>query len=365
MQVYWGKLVALVKCPTLGRVPGVVQDDLKIKTTHSGVIYLPQTRYRKRYTGSKFSQVDINGKLYINGNDLKKVLAESADKGKKKSGRLLSKPEKFSSVSSKDTNDISTVKTDLSTENSGLSTDNPQTKKDGRSYSVNKREVRQRILGYINTHRGKKELYFWTVTFPAGTSDNLCYRLFNIWLTKLRKVKMLREYIWIAERQPQKTKTIHFHIAIPHRMDVVRANAFMRESLFTFSRRKEIDFSQVQCHKYNGVDIAKNRDTKRVINFANKKGSRALSAYLTKYLTKNDEKFTHLAWHNSRGYSAIFTGVTFTIAEFQKHGFNYYLDRTNMKKLEFAVFIPWINGPPPIVEDHLFQLNTFIQSQLN
>lgn len=360
----------MTKCPTLGRVPGIVQDDLKIKSTQSGIIYLPQTRYRKRYTGSKFSQVDINGKLYLNGKDLRKVLAESSDKGKKISRCLLSKREKFGSVSSKDTNDISTPKTDLSTENNELLTSNPQRVKTVRSYTINKREVRQRILGYLNTMKGKKELYFWTVTFPEKTADDLCYQLFNTWLTQLRKYKMIKDYLWIAERQPLKTKTIHFHIAVPHYMDVHRANSMMRISLRTMAIRGDIAFTPMQCYKYNGVHLAKDKKTNRVINFALKKKARSLAHYLTKYLNKTAEEekeqvFTHLAWHNSRGYSAIFTGVTFTIPEFQKWGFNYYLDRKNMKKMEFAVFIPWINGPPPIVEDHLYQLNTYIQSQLN
>jgi len=344
----------LVTCPVLGRVPGVVQEDLQIKATSNGITFLPKTRYRQRYTGSKFSQVDINGKLYINGKELRKILKEGSDKGKKKSGRRQSKPEKFTEMEAKDTNDVSTLPADLSTKKERILT-----------YRVNKKEVRGRILGYLNTQKGKKELYFWTVTFPMGTSDDKCYQLFNIWLTTLRKYRMLKEYLWITERQPLKTKTIHFHLVIPHRMDVQRANSMMKVTLKTFARRGEIPFTDQQCYKYNGVDIAKDRKTKRVINFALKKRSRSLAGYLTKYVTKNDESFSHLAWHNSRGYSATFTGVTFTVTEFRKQGFGYYLDRRNTKRMEFAVFIPWIEEMPPPIRDHLYQLNSYIQSQLN
>lgn len=354
-------------CPTLGKVPSVVGSDLKIKASHSGVIFLPQTRFRTRYTGSKFSKVDINGKLYVEGKQLDKLLKESVDKGKKNSGRHDSKPEKFSVACCKDIQDFSTGKIDLSTITDTLSTLSAElpTKKEV-SYSINKKQVRQRILGYLNTQKGKKELYFWTITFPEKTPDNLCYQLFNIWLTSLRKYKMLRDYIWIAERQPKKTNTIHFHLGIPHRMCVQRANSMMAGTLKTFAKRGDLPgFTVWQCARYNGVDIAKNRDTRRVINFANKKGSRALAIYLTKYITKNDGTFNHLAWHNSRGYSSVFTGVTFTVPEFVKMGYNYYLDRTNTRKMEFAVFIPWIDGLPPPIADHLFQLNSYIQEQLN
>lgn len=354
----------MIKCPALGHVPGVVSDDLKIKVSQSGVIFLPQTRYRKRYTGSKFCEVAINGKLYLDRKKLEMEIKADGNKDKKKSGRLKAKPENISS-GHKDTNTLPTSESDLSTQNDVLSTTIPQ-----RYYSVNKTQVRQRLLGFINTQKGAKELYFWTITFPKNTPDQLCYQLFNIWLTSLRKYRMLREYLWIVERQPQ-TNTLHFHIGIPHRMCVHRANRMMAGTLKTFAKRGDLpNYSVQQCARYNGVDIAKDRRSRRVINFANKKGSRALASYLTKYLTKAegqpDNKFVHLAWHNSRGYSAIFTGVTFTIPEFQKHGFNWYLDRTNIKRMEFAVFIPWnSNGPPVLVMDHLYQLNTYVQETLN
>lgn len=348
-------------CPKLGAVPGITSDELKIKATAAGVVYLTQGRFRTRYTGSKKCAVDINGKLYLEKKKLEKLIREGSKNCKKKSRRLPSDREKISPMPDKDTNTISTPEGKLSPEMPDLSTKQAKIP----SYSVNKKEVRSRITGYLNSQSGKKELYFWTVTFPMGTPDNLTYQMFNIWLTQLRKYKMLKEYLWVAERQPLKTKTIHFHLCIPHRMDVQRANSFMKQTLKTFARRGEIVYTDMQCYKYNGVDIAKDRTTKRVINFALRKKAKALAGYLTKYVTKNDEKFTHLAWHNSRGYSCIFTGVTFTIKEFIDKGFSWYMDRKNTKVLEFAVFIPWREGLPPPVQDHLFKLNSYIQSQLN
>lgn len=353
----------MVSCPTLGRVPGVCQDELQIKASHSGIVYLPKTKYRKRYTGSKQCAVGIHGKLFLDKRELQKLIDRDGDRDKKNSGRRKAIPKNLVVMSNKDINEILTPQIDLSTNQDELLT--KEDKKPVRSYSINRKEVRQRILGYLNTQKGTKELYFWTITFPEKTPDDLCYHIFNIWLTQLRKYKMLREYLWIAERQPKKTNTIHFHIAIPHRMCVQRANAMMAGTLKTFAKRGGLPFSIWQCARYNGVDIAKNRQTRRVINFANKKGSRALAIYLTKYITKNKGVFPHLAWHNSRGYSSVFTGVTFTIAEFKKFGFGYYLDRRNAKQMEFATFIPWVDGLPPPVADHLYQLNSFIQQSLN
>ena len=239
-------------------------------------------------------------------------------------------------------------------------------------YTVNKKEVRQRLLGYINTQKGRKELYFWTVSFPKGTPDHICYQAFNTWLTALRQYKMLKDYLWVAERQTgdritdgrAPTNTLHFHIAIPHYMNVQRANAMMRGTLKTFAKRGEIPYQPYhpQVKKYNGVDICKNRNTKRIVNFAVKKGSRALATYLTKYVTKNDETFEHLAWHNSRGFSCLFTAVTFTVAEFQQFKFGQFLNRVRVFDMNFAKFIPWLYGPPPLLLDHLFKLNSYIQT---
>jgi hypothetical protein len=351
-----------MQLPCLGRVPSIHQSHLSFKVTQTGVTLLTKSKYRSRYTGSKNCAVDINGNLHLKSSEAKK-LAESPDKKKRLAVQAnrtkcnVHEPQISDNLSTQ-TNDLSPLETRLSTQ---------------RGYKINKREVRQRLLGYINTQRGKKELYFWTVTFFAGTSDDLCYKIFNIWLTSLRKYKMLREYLWIAERQDGKraphkapTNTLHFHIAIPHRMDVHRANRMMAGTLKTFARRGELPATVHQCSRYNGVDISKNRNTKRVINFAIKKGSRALSNYLTKYVTKNDVEFSHLAWHNSRGYSQLFTGVTFTLEEFKKFAFGFFLDRRRVFEIgDFAKFIPWIRDPPPLVEDHLYKLNSFIQLNKN
>ena len=355
-------------CPTLGVVPSF-QKELLIKATGSGITILQKTRYRQRYTGSKYSQIDINGRLYLNGNDLKKAQKEERECNQKKKGPLSRRTPKNSVDTMQISNIFSTENTELSPIQPGLS---PKSEK-SRSYRINKKEVRQRLLGYLNTMKGKKELYFWTVTFPQGTPDDLCYRIFNIWLTSLRKYRMLKEYLWIAERQDgtrndfqHSTDTLHFHIAIPHRMDVHRANSMMQGTLKTFSKRGEIPFTVYQCRRYNGVHISKNRKTGRVVNFAIKKGSRALSNYLTKYVTKNESEFSHLAWHNSRGYSSLFTGVTFTVEEFRSFGFSFFLNKTRVFQIgDFAKFIPWLDYPPPIFSGHLFQLNSYIQSQLN
>jgi hypothetical protein len=365
---------------TLAKVPSVVGDPLTIKATAAGITILKEGAFRRRYTGNKRSAVDINGKLWLNAAELKAAISADSDKPKrkpKKKGPVETAP----AGNSSNTGQISE---DLSTQPDFLLPNSAENKARPRSYTVNKREVRQRLLAFMNTQQGKKELYFWTVTFPKNTPDELAYKMFNIWLTTLRQYRMLRNYLWVAERQDGKrnnylsaTNTIHYHIAIPHRMSVGRANGMMRATIRTFSKRGQIPgYTVNHCRNYNGVDIAKNKKTKRVTNFAIKKGSKALGNYLAKYVAKNDGAFNRLAWHNSRGYSSLFTGVTFTIPEFQKHGFNGVLacdvftggasvgDEWRVLDAEFFIFIPWKDDPPDAIVGHLYEVNSYIQNQL-
>lgn len=406
-------------CPALSSVPSVVGGELVLKLSATGVTFLHERRFRIRYTGSKTCAVDINGQLWPKKAELTKHLRDDLikrgkikdpKKVKAKKMAVLPDCQKFTihDVSPEVIEVAETLQ--ISNNNSTPENNSPLIVENAtkiakkvrkKSYSINKREVRQRILGYINTMKGAKNLFFWTVTFPAGTPDDVCYQAFNTWLTTLRMTRkgkdgkkippMLREYLWIAERQlgdritdgRDATGTIHFHIAIPHFMNVQRANAFMRGTLKNLAKRGALPgavcgkdgkpYYLPSISKYNGVDICKHRKTKKVINFAVKKGSRALANYLTKYVTKNDAGvpdetghvavpgFSHLAWHNSRGFSCLFTAVTFTVQEFDKLGFRHFLNRMRVFRMNFATFIPWLFGPPPLLQDHLFKLNSYIQ----
>jgi len=417
-------------CPALGNYPRMGSDDLVLKLTPTGVTYLHQRRFKNRYTGSKTCAVDINGALWPKSSDHTKVAGRKFskdDKYRKAVERSIATDQDgnyflngFEEPKSKGKKKaampgcLNVIVTDpvlkgssaISEQNltpSNNSANNLQEiAKTGRkkSYSINKKEVRQRILSYLNTQKGQKELFFWTVTFPAGTPDNVCYQAFNTWLTTLRTRQkdrfgklmpaMLRDYLWVAERQMGErltsdktpTYTIHFHIAIPHYMPVTRSNTAMRTILKNLAKKGLMPgavcgkngtrYYLPSIARYNGVHISRDRSG-RVINFAIKKASRSLANYLTKYVTKNDAGvadsegniavpgFSHLAWHNSRGFSCLFTGVTLTVSEFDAHGLRHYLNRVRKFSNEFATFVPWLFGPPPLLMNHLHQLNSYIQ----
>lgn len=403
MPLYVLKYKGLVQSSCIPALPEVSllkveNSDLVLKLTQTGITFLGHYneetkkyeatgRFRKRYTGSKTCAVDSNGKLWLDAKELESIIKQPKDKSKKKSAGIPPDAQKLFELPNP--GDLFPGQAAISQENLNCENISPESanfainiakKERKKSYRVDKAKARQRILAMTNTQKGKKNLFFWTVSFPEHTPDDVCYQAFNTWLTSLRQRGMLKDYLWIAERQTGErlttdkapTNTIHFHIAIPHFMNVQRANAMMRTTLKTLARRgstpgavcdhkTDAVYFLPSIAKYNGVDICKHRKTRRVINFAVKKGSSALANYLTKYITKNDSEFPHLAWHNSRGYTCLFLGITCTLDEFKKAGFGGYLNRIRLFKMNFAVFQPWLFGPPPAVEEHLYKLNSAIQ----
>lgn len=298
----------------------------------TGVTMLKQYRYKQRHGGLK-TIVQIPGK----GFDLSKnhMIKKKKVKSKKQLQSELQNP----IVKSKG----SKVK--------------------NRMYTINKKEVIHKVRGYVNQMKGEKLLYFWTVTFPVNTTDDTAHTLLNKWLTRLRSEKMIKEYLWISERQ--QNKTLHFHMVINRRMDVKKANKFMRASIMHCINNSEIQYSRIQAKNYNGVDIAKDRKTKRVTNFAKQNKQKALSNYLTKYITKNNEGFKHLAWHNSREYSNIITSVRFTKREMSVSKCGELMNSEKKIETEFFIFHSWKNGTPSDILKYLGMINQHLQSKFS
>lgn len=232
------------------------------------------------------------------------------------------------------------------------------------TYRLNKKKLRTRILVYADMMRRsvawkKKELYFWTITFPKGTSDDLCYQLLNIWLTQLRQKKLLHSYLWVAERQ--QNGTIHFHVLIPHFMKIGVANKTMMISICSMVRKKKLGWNLAAAKRYNGVDIDKDRRNRKVVNFAEKKRIRALYRYLVKYVTKNNTAMNRLCWNCSVDWSIPFSGMCFTRPELIS-----FVDSPEYLNLEtfendYIIFWRWSRaGPPWIFVDHLAKVNIAI-----
>lgn len=87
-----------------------------------------------------------------------------------------------------------------------------------------------------------------------------------------------------------------------------------------------------------------------------KKKRRNLVAYITKYISKGkkpkkegdaDNGFFHLAWHNSRGFSSMFTGVALTELEARFLGIRSMLNFQKKFSGEYFTWLPWATSMPP------------------
>lgn len=228
-----------------------------------------------------------------------------------------------------------------------------------KNYSVNKSRIRHIILNWINSQRGTKQLYFFTITFPPCIQDNLAYSLLNSWLTTMRTSARLRNYLWVAERQ--QNSTIHFHMALSERLNITYANSVMRNLLHYSIRQQKLNWSHTSATRYNGVDIAKNRKTRRVTNFAKENSKRNLSSYLTKYISKSETKFQRQAWQCSRQLSALFTHYTMTLEEFENEYLDYIDQNECLIQCEFFNFFRWAKSPPDKLRQLLCGINQTLQ----
>lgn len=345
----------MLSIPRLQSVPNLSVADLTYKISLNGALLLKQGRFMSRYTGNNKYRVDLNGNLLTNAEY--KIAAGTGEPKKKKPVEtgLLSKNFNYTEQISAD---LSTIPAEKTSDADNLSP------KQQRTYKIHKKKVRERITLFINTRYGHYELYFWTITFPEGTADEICFRALDIWLTTQRNKKRLHEYLWVTERQ--KNGTVHFHITIPHKMDVRQANRAMKVILINFCKQGKMPCtSRFIGELYNGVDIQKRRDkhgNKRVTNFAEKRAGKALGNYLSKYVSKNDAEFEHLAWHNSRAFACMSNGVSLTEYEFTDvNEFHLSLNVDRAITSDWVTWAPWATGPPEKIKKELYELNSFIQ----
>lgn len=353
----------------------------------SGITYLPKCSFKQVYMGSKYHAIDCHGIPWEKKTELKKITAGEKVTGKKEA-RVETQAdinENFFLLERYSSQQISDY---LSTLPGYTGPTSPKLSTNKKEYRIKKSLVRSRILAYTKTKKGYRHLYFFTITFPAGMSDALGLRCLNTWLTALRKQNLIREYLWVAERQPD-TGTIHFHMAVPHYMKIQLVNGIMRKVLLNYAKEKVIPFSQAQFHpgKYNGVDVAGTRlngaktGPKTATNFAAKGKSGSLAHYLTKYVSKNNETFEQLAWHNSRGFSKLFFAIALTESQIRVSGLASWLHTDADKRFEkyellksgeqvlddkgkpilLMLFVPWRRNAPDKFWDEVNKVNNFYQ----
>lgn len=224
--------------------------------------------------------------------------------------------------------------------------------------TMNAPKMKALINSAVNVFRHRftyMPLHFFTVTFPPCVDVKTAKRCLNIWLTKLRTDEKIFMYLWVMEFQ--KNGTAHFHLLIPGILNVRYANRLMQETLTNAVKKKEINWTVQAAAKYNGVDIQKNKYTRKVTNFAQPKEGAALAKYISKYISKNNAPSEYQRWHCSREWSGLCTGVALTENEAKK--LLHIVDHDETIENEFFIFYRWRNGQtcPENIQKYLAGVN--------
>lgn len=177
-------------------------------------------------------------------------------------------------------------------------------------YKLNVSKIKKMIWLWFCMKESSEGLFFYTISFPLATPDNIAHKLFNSVLTNLRKHQGLINYLWITERQGN--GTIHYHMFVGEVIKVQKFNKAVRSALLSQLKKGFLtNITEEEIGRYNGVHISKNKGGK-VQNFhklTDKKSRQAAINYITKYITKperdNQAPFLNLRWHCSRSISAL------------------------------------------------------------
>jgi hypothetical protein len=204
-----------------------------------------------------------------------------------------------------------------------------------RMFSARSRaKVKDKATAFFRSCPGSR--VFATLTFIQSVDDLTAVGILNKFLTSIRKEFPGVQFLWVAERQKKNREypdNIHFHMIINRRLPVKRFNGLWvlqqyNAGLVGKSKYGEyIAKSEIESRFREGTvgEVLNPLDLVKTYNI------NGLSAYLTKYITKQDkgDVFACSVWHCSRGVSKLFTKATVSPSAFRyaQTFNNYKLDR--------------------------------------
>lgn len=154
-------------------------------------------------------------------------------------------------------------------------------------YRVNASKVKRRIW-LLFLMPSVTNLYFLTITFPQGTTDDCCKWLLNTVLTNLKKQGYFKNYLWVSERQ--QNGTIHYHFFITQYTPASNIQSAISASLTTAYKKGLSTYPPAKCSNYQGFFFSKNKHG-RVQNLKtlNKNKRKLVAGYCAKYVAKDLE----------------------------------------------------------------------------
>jgi hypothetical protein len=187
--------------------------------------------------------------------------------------------------------------------------------------------VRSRFTAFYRAAGGRKT--FCTLTFINDVTDSNAIGILNKFLTALRDKFKNLQYIWVAERQEKTTNRIHFHMVLNVFLPIVKINALWVLQQYN-SGITHPNYSKEEIENFIDQGIVQQKlspvDVRRIKNISQ------LSGYLTKYITKGNNKgaFGCAVWHCSREVSKLYlrTIVGWEVVQLAKSSENARFNRS-------------------------------------
>lgn len=231
------------------------------------------------------------------------------------------------------------------------------TEKTPKTYKLNKSKVKNKIAAFASIKKTHEVMKFITISFPNRFQDDHAQTALNTWLTRLRKLNKNFEYIWIKERQ--KNKTVHYHIITNSYFNIRVINHYMAKIIENLERKFDMFWINFTASKYNGVDI------KAIYN------NKQLAKYVTKYVTKSNQISDSLLWNCSSLISSLFTEHFLSKSEFEYVRNNLELvgsrvinTCSQIGNIKLRLYNTINGGEPPYLQ-RLKSLNNFIAKNQN
>jgi hypothetical protein len=173
-----------------------------------------------------------------------------------------------------------------------------------------KQKIRKKIMCFTQGYKHKKRLSFVTLTFLNSVTDEKAIVIFRKFLDNVKKRSQDFQYVWVVERQTRNNvfkNNIHFHMITNKQWKIKKWwNYWMDLQIKNGIKPRSKDFRPTSA-----FDV-KQLSTNNV---------RGLISYVTKYITKNNDKFKCQVWNCSKKVSHFYTDIYTTeafIEQFKK-----------------------------------------------
>jgi hypothetical protein len=156
-----------------------------------------------------------------------------------------------------------------------------------------KQKIRKKVIAFSQAY---KKLNFLTLTFINQVEDKQAVSMLAKFLDNCTKQMKDFQYIWVAERQTKNAvfeNNIHFHLITNKYFKISK----YWEYWLKLQEKSGIEAREANFKASSAFDIRS----------LNAKNIKAIGQYITKYVTKNNDKFDCQVWNCSKKISMFYT----------------------------------------------------------